>query len=63
MQKSLTSLTPGDLANLLQASGSRTASPETIARDIASGAPVNADGTLHFLHYVTWLLKEQHHGN
>ena len=36
---------------------------ETIARDIASGAPVNADGTLHFLHYVAWLLKEQHHGH
>lgn len=63
MQKSLTSLTPDDLANLLQTSGSRTATSETIARDIASGAPVNADGTLHFLHYVAWLLKEQHHGH
>lgn len=29
-----------------------------IAADVAAGAPTNADGTLHLVHYTAWLAKE-----
>jgi len=27
-------------------------------KHIAAGAPTNADGTIHLLHYVAWLIRE-----
>ena len=60
---SLNSLAKSDVAKLLQQSGSRTASEESIDKDIQAGAPMNADGTMNFLHYIAWLLKESNNGD
>ena len=42
----ITALQPEVLVRLLKQAGSRTASPEMIAEDLASGAPQNPDGTI-----------------
>ena len=44
---------------LLKQAGSRTASPEMIAADLASGAPQNPDGTINLIEYAAWLAKEE----
>lgn len=44
-----------DLAVLLTRAGGREISPANVKRDLAAGAPVNADGTLHLVHYTAWL--------
>ena len=31
---------------------------ETIRRHLAAGAPANADGRVHLVHYAAWLNKE-----
>jgi hypothetical protein len=30
--------------------------------DLAAGAPTNADGTIHLVHYAAWLVKEMSRG-
>ena len=45
----ITALQPEVLVRLLKQAGSRPASPEIIAADLASGAPQNPDGTIHLL--------------
>lgn len=50
-------LTRDQLAELLSAAG-YVASSEIVADDIAAGAPVNADGTLHLIHYTAWLASQ-----
>ena len=47
------------LVRLLKQAGSRTASPEMIAEDLASGAPQNPDGTINLVEYAAWLAKEE----
>ena len=42
----------------MRRSGSRTLTLERLEADIASGAPVNADGTVDILKYVAWIAKE-----
>ena len=42
----------------MRRSGSRTLTLERLEADIASGAPVNADGTVNILKYVAWIAKE-----
>lgn len=53
------SLAVEDMAKVLTAaSGGRwRISVEDLRRDIAAGAPVNADGTMHLLQYGAWLLR------
>jgi hypothetical protein len=55
---SLTSLKPELLVRLLRQSGSRLISEETLAEDIAAGAPQNPDGTFNLITYTAWLAKE-----
>ena len=56
-------LTVADLVTALKAAGSRTISEETVAADIAQGAPANADGTVDMIAYGAWILmKENRHG-
>lgn len=31
---------------------------EVLEKHIHMGAPTNADGTIHLLHYVAWLIRE-----
>ena len=42
----------------MRRSGSRSLTLERLEADIASGAPVNADGTVDILKYVAWIAKE-----
>ena len=53
-----------DLVAALKAAGSRTITEETVAADIADGAPSNPDGTVDMLKYAAWILmKENGHGD
>ena len=35
---------------------------EDVRKDIANGAPTNADGSVNLIHYGAWLLKGMSHG-
>lgn len=53
----ITALQPEVLVRLLKQAGSRTASPEMIAEDLASGAPRNPDGTINLVEFAAWIVK------
>ena len=53
----LTALQPEMLVNLLRRAGSRLISAETLAADLAAGAPKNEDGTVNLIEYAAWLVK------
>ena len=55
----LTNLPRETLVQLLRKAGSTTVSTESIAADIAAGAPVNADGTMSLVSYMAWLCKQR----
>ena len=59
----ITTLQPEVLVRLLKQAESRTASPEMIAADLASGAPQNPDGTINLIEYAAWLAKEGSDGS
>ena len=42
----------------MRRAGSRNFTLERLEEDIASGAPVNADGTIDILKYIAWIAKE-----
>lgn len=50
----IAALTRTRLVLILAAAGGRVTA-EDIEADIAAGAPVNADGTIHLIHYTAWL--------
>lgn len=58
-----TSLTIADAARLLSKTGAKPISPAMIEADLAAGAPVNADGTIHLVNYAAWLVKETDRGD
>ena len=47
----------------LNLAGSRSLSMETLEADIASGAPVNEDGTMNIIAYAAWILKGNLNGD
>ena len=47
----------------LKGQGSRTISAESLASDIASGAPVNENGTVNLIEYAAWILKGNLNGD
>lgn len=47
-----------DAAKLLTKVGGERVTPTMIEADREAGAPANADGTLHLVHYAAWLVKE-----
>lgn len=51
-------LSPRELAELLTRSGTQPVTPALLAEDVAAGAPTNADGTFHLVHYTAWLARE-----
>jgi hypothetical protein len=55
--------TPAELATVLRNCSGREITVEMIADDIEAGAPTNADGTIHLVHYMAWLLKVTARGN
>jgi hypothetical protein len=51
-------LAVADAARILSRLGGREISEEMLRADLAAGAPVNPDGTLHLVHYAAWLIRE-----
>ena len=51
------------LAAVLAKAGARHAGGEALARDLAAGAPRNADGTVNLVHYAAWLVREAGRGD
>ncbi|HMN97415.1 MAG TPA: hypothetical protein PKC43_06335 [Phycisphaerales bacterium] len=43
---------------MLTRAGGVRVSEAMIEADVADGAPTNADGTLHLVHYCAWLAAE-----
>ena len=56
---SLIALTKEQLVDLLTKIGSASISMSALEMDIASGMPVNDDGTVNLIHYAAWLLHEK----
>jgi len=52
-----------DAARVLTRLGGQTVTEEMLRADIAAGAPVNSDGTVHLAHFAAWLVKEMSGGN
>jgi hypothetical protein len=50
-------LTRAQLVKVLAAAGGKTTA-EDLEQDLAAGAPTNADGTLHLVHYTAWLASQ-----
>ncbi len=59
----IASIDKAGLVRVLSGSGSRTFTGETLEADIASGAPVNEDGTINLIAYVAWILKGNLNGD
>ena len=57
-----TCLSVTDAARLLSQVGGQTVTVAMLDADRAAGAPRNADGTIHLVHYAAWLVKEMNHG-
>jgi hypothetical protein len=51
-------LSPENLVKVLVKSGCRIMTLEMLRRDIDSGMPVNADGTVNLIKYMAWMIKE-----
>ena len=54
----LTALRPELLVRLLKQAGCRTVSEESLAADLETGAPQNADGAINLIHYAAWLAQQ-----
>jgi hypothetical protein len=54
---SLKALTPEDLARVLSAAGPEV-TPDTIREFVGQGCPTNEDGTLDFMVFGAWLVRE-----
>lgn len=54
----LNALSLADAARLLTRVGGQPITVAMLEEDIANGAPVNADGTMHLVHYGAWLVLE-----
>jgi hypothetical protein len=54
----LTALTVEQVARLLSAAGERRLTEEMVRADLDAGAPANADGTIHLVHYAAWLARQ-----
>ena len=63
MQNNPTALPKETLVRALKLAGSRSISLETLEADIASGAPVNEDGTMNIIAYGAWILKGKLNGD
>lgn len=63
-ERNARALSAADLVRALKAAGSRTITEETVAADVADGAPLNADGTVDIYKYAAWvLMKENGHAS
>lgn len=53
-----TALSLADAALVLTRTGGIQVTQAMIERDVADGAPMNANGTLNLVHYAAWLVQE-----
>jgi len=51
-------MTPAETALLLSRASGTPLTEEMIRKDLADGAPTNADGTVNLVHYTAWLVRE-----
>jgi len=51
-------LSPENLVKVLVKAGCRFMTLEILQRDIDSGMPSNADGTVNLIKYMAWMIKE-----
>ena len=56
-------LTKDQVVSVLTRSGSRTMTMERLEADLASGAPLNEDGTVDIVAYAAWILKGKLNGD
>ena len=56
--RNLLALTPDQVVDVLVKSGYRGMTLELLHSDFDAGAPRNADGTVNFISYMAWILKE-----
>jgi hypothetical protein len=56
-------LTLEDAALLLSKSSGQEITVEMLKLAIADGAPTNANGTIHLVHFAAWLVKEMGHAD
>jgi hypothetical protein len=63
MTPRIANLTKDELVRLLKSQRSRTITEETLAADIAAGAPVNENGTMSLIEYAAWILKGNLNGD
>ncbi len=54
----LTALSRESLAELLSRAGGQEITQQDIAAQIERGAPKNQDGTIHFIQYMAWLVRQ-----
>ena len=59
MKYNVNSLKIKDLVQLLKSVGSSAVTLEIVKADIASGCPVNHDGTISLPKYAAWLVRNQ----
>ena len=57
-QRNLLALTPEQVVDVLIKSGYRDMTLELLHSDFDAGAPRNADGSVNFISYMAWILKE-----
>jgi hypothetical protein len=48
-------MSPAQVAEFLARAGDKPVTEAEVRQDIEAGAPTNADGSVNFLHYASWL--------
>ena len=56
--RNLLALKPEQVVDVLVKSGFRDMTMELLHSDFDAGAPRNDDGTVNFINYMAWILKE-----
>ena len=54
----LTTLTAEEMAMILERAGAGVVTADDIKTTTGQGAPINPDGTFHFVHYTAWLVQQ-----
>ncbi|MBA2224587.1 hypothetical protein [Thermogemmata fonticola] len=55
-------LSVAEAARLLARASGWPITEAMLQADLAAGAPANADGTIHLVHYAAWLVREMGRG-
>ena len=62
MELNIPKMTKSSFLKVLEHYGCKSMTAEKLDEQIASGAPVNEDGTINIVNYTAWILKELSHG-